>query len=106
MPGHERCRLAIHWIIDLRAVAALQLKNVTKTAGRDEPGRLDLALENRVQADRRAVHEELYLSNPVGERLKGIKETLSIVARSRRCFVKPQLGSLVIEEDRVSKSSA
>ena len=78
---HQRLGPPIEHVVHLQKVAAPDLEDVPKSLGRDEPGARALPLEQRVDADGRAVNDEPTVGQPHAGLVHAAQDALEELAR-------------------------
>ena len=106
MARHERCRLRVIQVVNIRAIRAADLQDIAESVGRDQR-RLDaFAFGQRVDNDRRAVHEEVRDGEVQTRLLDSVDDAGRIIRRSRGCLGDPDRPGLIVEVHQVRKGAA
>ena len=103
---HERRRPPVEHVVHPEEVAAADLEHVAEALGRDEAGPGALALEERVDADGRAVDDEPAVREPRARLVDAAEHAVEEIARrAERLGGDDRAGGLV-ERDQVREGAA
>ena len=105
-PRHERRGLARDEVVHVGTVAAADLEHVAEPRRGHERRARARALGERVDHDRRAVHELLDLGRLDLARGDHVEHALREVARRRRDLRDPHLAGLPVDDDEVGERAA
>ncbi len=105
----ERAILPGHLLVDRVVLGPLvprDVEDVAVAAGRDEPDRGAVVLEERVRRDRRAVEERVDCGRVAVGGAHSLDQTLGGVGGGRGHLVDPDLGGLRVRDDDVGERPA
>ena len=105
-PRHERRRPLVEHVVHPEEVAAADLEDVPETLGRDQAGQGPFALEEGIDADRRAVDHESAVGQPRAAWIDAAEHAVEEIARrAERLGGRDRAGRLV-ERDQVREGAA
>ncbi len=87
------------------AIAAAHFQHVAEALGGDQPDARNLPFEQRIGADRRAMHDGAEISDPA-EHLETVKETHGLIAAIGRHFRGAKLARFAIHQEEIGEGAA